>query len=74
MINSDLKFTFSYTASGSLIELQAFIARLVREFHFSVVEDRPVRLLRPGLVVPTVVGEEDKGPQLPLKVSLVDRG
>lgn len=57
--------------SSSVIELQAFIARLVREFQFSEVEDKRIKLWRPGLVVPTVEGEEDKGPQLPLKVSAV---
>lgn len=58
---------------SSLIELQVFIARLVREFQFSEVEDKHIKMWRPGLVVPTVEGEEDKGPQLPLKVSVVRR-
>ena len=49
------------------------MARLVREFQFYEEEDKPITLWRPGLVVPIVVGEEDKGPQLPLKVSLVHR-
>ena len=66
--------SFSDVAFGSVIELQAFIARLVREFNFSEVEGRPIRFLKPGLIVPIVAGEEDKGTQLPLKVSLVDRG
>lgn len=57
----------------SVIELQAFIARLVREFQFSEVEDKRIRMWRPGLVIPTVEGEEGKGPQLPLKVSAVRR-
>ena len=58
---------------ASVIELQAFVARLVREFRFSEVEDKPIIMWRPGLVVSTVEGEEDKGPQLPLKVSMVHR-
>ena len=58
----------------SLIEMQAFMARLVREFQFSVVEGKEIRVCRPGLVVPTVVGEEDRGVQLPLKVCAVRRG
>lgn len=58
---------------ASVIELQLFLARLVREFQFSEVEDKHIKMWRPGLVVPTVVGEEDKGPQLPLKVSAVRR-
>jgi len=60
-------------AFASVIELQAFIARLVREFQFSEVEDKPIKMWRSGLVVPTVTGEDDKGPQLPLKVSVVRR-
>ncbi|KAF9789640.1 cytochrome P450 [Thelephora terrestris] len=58
----------------ALIEMQAFIARLVREFQFEVVEGKEIRICRPGLLVPTVVGEEDKGVQLPLNVSVVRRG
>ena len=54
--------------------MQAFMARLVREFQFSEVEGKQIRICRPGLLVPTVVGEEDKGVQLPLKVSPVRRG
>ena len=57
----------------SLIEMQAFMARLVREFQFSEVEDKHIKILRPALIVPVVVGEENKGPQLPLKVSMVRR-
>lgn len=53
--------------------MQAFIARLVREFQFALVEGKPIRVCRPGLLVPTVVGEEEKGVQLPLKVSAVRR-
>ena len=62
------------TSSFSLIEVQAFMARLVREFQFSEVEGKQIRICRLGLLVPTVVGEEDKGVQLPLKVSPVRRG
>ena len=62
-----------YRRARRIIELQAFIARLVREFQFSEVEGKPITMWRPGLVVPTVEGEEDKGPQLPLRVSAVRR-
>lgn len=65
-----LIFSFTFV---SVIQLQAFVARLVREFQFSEVNDKPVTLWRPGLVVPTVAGEEEKGPRLPLNVSLVHR-
>lgn len=53
--------------------MQAFIARLVREFQFSVVEGKQIRICRPGVLIPIVVGEESKGAQLPLKVSAVRR-
>ena len=59
---------------SSLIEIQAFIARLIREFQFSEVEGKEIKIRRPGLLVPIVVGEENKGVQLPLKVSSVRRG
>lgn len=58
----------------SPIEIQAFMARLVRGFQFSVVEGKQIKICRPGLLVPTVAGEERKGAQLPLKVSAVRRG
>ncbi|KAF9789656.1 cytochrome P450 [Thelephora terrestris] len=58
----------------ALIEAQAFMARLVREFQFSVVEGKEIRIYRPGLLEPLVVGEEDKGVQLPLNVSAICRG
>jgi hypothetical protein len=57
----------------SVIEMQAFMARLVREFQFSEVEGKHVKTWRPALIVPLVVGEENKGPQLPLKVSVFRR-
>jgi hypothetical protein len=50
------------------------MARLVREFQFSAVEGKLIRICGPGLLVPMVVGEEKKGVQLPLKVSAVHRG
>ena len=67
-MDSHVSITFA-----SVIQLQALVARLVREFQFSEVEDKQITLWRPGLVVPIVAGEEDKGPQLPLKVALVHR-
>lgn len=70
-LTSEGSLKCSFPLSSSVIELQAFIARLVREFQFYEVEDKRIKLWRPGLVVPTVEGEENKGPQLPLKVSAV---
>ena len=49
------------------------MARLVREFQFSEVEDKSINVWRPGLLLLAVEGEEDKGSQLPLKVSMVHR-
>ena len=55
----------------SLAEIQAFLVTLVREFDFSIPEGRNIRTARPGILVPIVIGEEDKGPQLPLKITPV---
>lgn len=55
----------------SLAEIQAFLVTLVREFDFSIPEGRNIRTARPGMLVPIVIGEEDKGPQLPLKITPV---
>ena len=52
------------------MEMHAFLVTLVRQFDFSLPEDgREVRKLRPGVVTPVMVGEEEKGPQLLLKVT-----
>lgn len=59
------------THQNSLVETQAFLVTLIREFSFSIPEGRKVRTARPGILVPMVVGEEDKGPQLPLIVTPV---
>jgi len=68
IVDSHVSITFT-----SVIQLQALVARLVRGFQFSEVEDKPITLWRPGLVVPIVAGDEDRGPQPPLKVLLVLR-
>ena len=50
---------------------------LVRQFDFSLPDDRPevqkVRsgLIASGLITPVVAGEEHKGPQMPLKVTIL---
>ena len=54
--------------------MQAFTTRFVREFQFSEVEGKDIKIRRPGLLVPMVEGEEKKGVQLPLKVSAARRG
>lgn len=54
----------------SVIEIHAFLVTLVRQFDFSLPDNgREVWKLRPGIITPVVVGEEDKGPQLWLKVA-----
>jgi len=55
----------------AVAEIQSFLITLVREFSFSVPEGRNVRTIRPGILVPMVIGEEDKGPQLPLTITPV---
>jgi hypothetical protein len=58
--------------TGSLVEIHTFLVTLVRQFNFSLPEDgREVRVTRPGVITPVVVGEEHKGPQLPLKITAV---
>jgi len=55
----------------SVAEMQAFLVTLIREFNFSIPEGRNIRTLRSGVLVPMVIGEEDKGPQLPLTITPV---
>jgi len=52
----------------SVAEIRAFLVTLVREFRFSIPEGRNIRTVRSMIPVPTVIGEEDKGPQLPLTI------
>jgi len=50
--------------------MQAFIVTLVRQFRFSLADGNPpIRRGRPGILVPMVAGEEEKGPQLPIKIT-----
>jgi len=54
----------------AVIEIHTFLVTLVRHFEFSLPDNgRKVWKLRPGIITPVVVGEEDKGPQLWLKVA-----
>jgi hypothetical protein len=47
------------------------LVTLVRQFDFSLPEDgREVKWMK--INRPVVVGEEEKGPQLPLKVTLLE--
>ena len=58
----------------SLIGIQAFMARLVRGFRFSVAEGKRIKICRSSLLVPTVVGEGRRGAQLQLKECGVGSG
>ena len=54
----------------SVIEMHAFLVTLIRQFDFSFPENAQAqRRMRGGVLTPVVVGEERKGPQLPLKVT-----
>ena len=53
---------FALVCQRRHLELQMFVARPIREFHFSEVEDKPVKLCRPGLLIQTAVEEDQKGP------------
>ena len=61
----------AHSTHSSVVEMQAFLVTLVREFSFSLPEGRTIRIARPGFPIPLVIGEEDKGPQLPLTVTPV---
>ena len=57
---------------GSIIEIQAFLVTLIRKFHISQPDHQPqIRRAKPGMMVPLVLGEEYKGPQLPLKITVI---
>ena len=53
--------------------MHTFLVALVRQFDFSLPEDgREVEKMRlGGGAMPMVVGEEHKGPQMPLKVTIL---
>jgi hypothetical protein len=50
--------------------MHMFLVTLIRQFEFALRDDSPeIRRRRPGLVVPIVEGEEQKGIQLPLRIT-----
>ncbi|KAF9780802.1 cytochrome P450 [Thelephora terrestris] len=56
----------------AVIELHTFLVTLIRHFDFSLPNDgRELAKTRLGAISPVVVGEEHKGPQLPLKVTIL---
>jgi len=55
--------------------MHTFLVTLIRQFDFSLPDDgQEIRRFRQMGVFPMVVGEEDKGPQLPLKVTALRNG
>jgi len=57
--------------SRRVLELQTFLVELISNFEFSMNEQsEKVRRLACAVMVPAVSGEEAKGVQMPLKVSL----
>lgn len=64
-----VKLTF---LSRSVLEIQTLLVELISTFEFSMnQQSEKVRRLPCAVMVPAVSGEESKGAQMPLKVSLV---
>jgi hypothetical protein len=56
--------------ANSTAEMHTFLVTLVRQFDFSLPENgQEIKAVKSGLVTPVVAGEEEKGSQLPLKVT-----
>ena len=56
----------------SIIEMQAFLVTLIRRFDISLTDKQPqIRRAGSGVLVPSVRGEEQKGSQLPLKITAI---
>jgi len=48
------------------------LVTLVRQFDFSLPgTGQEIKKIRPVVITPIVVGEEHKGPQMPLKVAIL---
>ena len=56
----------------SIVEMQAFLVTLVRKFDISQADHHPqIRRIKTGAFAPLVLGEEYRGPQLPLKITAI---
>ncbi|CDO77274.1 hypothetical protein BN946_scf184753.g24 [Trametes cinnabarina] len=56
----------------SIIEMQAILVELIEQFEFAVPEDKPeIIRFAAGLVAPLVKDDMQAGPQMPLRVSLI---
>ena len=54
----------------SIIEMHTFLVTLIRQFDFTLPDGGlEIKKSRAGVLLPMVIGEEHKGPQLPLKVT-----
>lgn len=59
--------------TDSVIELHTFLVTLVRQFDFSLPDSgQEIKMRRTTRITPVVVGEEHKGPQMPLKVTILE--
>lgn len=64
--------SLGFFAIASVIEMHTFLVTLVRQFDFSLPDDeQKIRLVGTSSITPMVVGEENKGPQMPLKVTAI---
>lgn len=68
--NTLTNFSFD---TNSIAQINTFLVTLVRRFDFSLPENgQKIVPLKTGTITPHVVGEEHKGPQMPLKVTVLD--
>jgi hypothetical protein len=72
-LEQSVKHTLTYLGFLRVTEVQAFLFELVSRLKFEPAE-RTARIRRENCLVmlPMVGGEEGKGNQLPLKISIVD--
>jgi hypothetical protein len=67
---SDSKHQMTITSTQSVLELQCFLVEYLSEFSFShVVDPKLVRRKAAINVTPVIIGEEEKGTQLPLRIT-----
>jgi len=67
---SESKLIVHLVPVDSVIEMHTFLVTLIRQFDFSLPGNgQEIKKLRQGMAILAVVGEEHKGPQLPLKVT-----
>ena len=61
-----------FSSFCSIIEMQAILVELIEHFEFNIPDDKPeIIRFAAGLVAPLVKDEMHLGPQMPLRVSLV---